>query len=220
MNSAVSKLENNFLYCTQNMKMEKKVQSARRLESVSWHLASHGVPKSLHCLHLKLAEEYAINASARSPLPSPEYISRLTDSSFHHVVLLTDNVLAASVVIASTVKNSRNPGKLVFHVVTDKKTYSPMHSWFAMNIVASAVVEVKGLHQYDWSHEVNIGVKEMLEIHRLIWSHKYEYMKKEDFESLVDHERGLEFLSPSGISLLNHLRIYIPEVSTIFLLAS
>ncbi|XP_063948501.1 probable galacturonosyltransferase 15 isoform X4 [Daucus carota subsp. sativus] len=191
-----------------NMKMERKVQSARRHESFYWHLASHGYPKSLHCLHLKLAEEYAVNASARSPLPSPEYISRLTDSSFNHVVLLTDNVLAASVVIASTVKNSGNPGKLVFHVVTDKKTYSPMHSWFAMNIVASAVVEVKGLHQYDWSHKVNVEVKEMLEIHRLIWSHKCEYMKGED----SDHERDLEFLSPSYISLLNHLRIYIPEL--------
>lgn len=211
------KLENHFLYCMQIMKMERKVQSARWRESVYWHLASHGVPKNLHCLHLKLAEEYAVNASARSSLPSPEYISRLTDSSFDHVVLLTDNVLAASVVIASTVKNSGNPGKLVFHVVTDKKTYSPMHSWFAMNVVASAVVEVKGLHQYDWSHEVNIGVKEMLEIHRLIWSHKYKYMKREDFEYLVDHEIDLEFLSPSFISLLNHLRIYIPEVTTIFL---
>ncbi|KAK1404847.1 Hexosyltransferase [Heracleum sosnowskyi] len=194
------------------MKMESKVQSARWHESVYWHLASHGVPKNLHCLHLKLAEEYAVNASARSSLPSPEYISRLKDSSFNHVVLLTDNVLAASVVISSTVKSSGNPEKLVFHVVTDKKTYSPMHSWFAMNIVASAVVEVKGLHQYDWSHEVNIGVKEMLEIHRLIWSHKYKYMKREDFEYLVDHEKDLEFLSPSFISLLNHLRIYIPEL--------
>ncbi|KAL8131923.1 hypothetical protein AgCh_007722 [Apium graveolens] len=197
---------------TMIMKMERKVQSSRWRESIYWHLASHGVPKNLHCLHLKLAEEYAVNASARSSLPSPEYMSRLTDSSFDHVVLLTDNVLAASVVISSTVKNSGNPGKLVFHVVTDKKTYSPMHSWFAMNIVASAVVEVKGLHQYDWSHEVNIGVKEMLEIHRLIWSHKYKYMKGEDFEFLVDHERDLEFLSPRFISLLNHLRIYIPEL--------
>ncbi|WOH05574.1 hypothetical protein DCAR_0624993 [Daucus carota subsp. sativus] len=191
--------------------MERKVQSARRHELIYWHLASHGVPKSLHCLHLKLAEEYAVNAIARSSLPSPEYVSRLTDPSFHHVLLLTDNVLAASVAITSAIKNSISPEKMVFHVVTDKKTYTPMHAWFAKFPVDSAVLEVKGLHQYDWSHEVNYGVKEMLEIHRLILSHTYENLK-EGFNTVGYNERQLEFTSPRCVSLLNHLRIYAPEL--------
>lgn len=193
--------------------MEHEVQSSRQRESIYWHLASHGVPKSLHCLCLKLAEEYAVNAMARSRLPSPEYVSHLTDPSFHHVVLLTDNVLAASVVVSSTVQNSARPEKLVFHIVTDKKTYTPMHSWFAINSFRPAVVEVKGLHQYDWSQEVNVGVKEMLEAHRLIWSHYYKNLKHEDFEYEGENRRCLEVLSPSCLSLMNHLRIYIPEVS-------
>lgn len=194
-------------------RMERKVQSARQRETVYWHLASHGVPKSLHCLCLKLAEEYAVNSMARSRLPPPEYVSRLSDPSFHHLVLLTDNVLAASVVISSTVQNSANPEKLVFHIVTDKKTYTPMHAWFAINSINSAAVEVKGLHQYDWSQEVNVGVKEMLEIHRLIWSHYYYTLKEDDFEDNGEHKRYLEALSPSCLSLMNHLRIYIPEVN-------
>lgn len=194
------------------LKMEHKIQLARRRESIYWHLASHGVPKSHHCLCLKLAEEYAVNAMARSRLPPPEFVSRLTNSSFHHVVLLTDNVLAASVVISSTVKNSANPEKLVFHIVTDKKTYTPMHAWFAVSSIYSAVVEVKGLHQYDWSHEVNVGVREMLEIHRLTWSHNYNNLKEDDFEFEEGNKRNLEALSPSCLSLMNHLRIYIPEL--------
>ncbi|KAK3042439.1 hypothetical protein RJ639_000163 [Escallonia herrerae] len=194
------------------LNMERKVQSARRHESIFWHLASHGVPKSLHCLCLKLAEEYAVNAMARSRLPPPEFVSRLTDPSFHHVVLLTDNVLAASVAISSTIKSSFRPEKMVFHVVTDKKTYTPMHAWFALNPIKSAAMEVKGLHQYDWSHKVNLGVKEMLEIHHLIWSHKYHDLKEEDFEYVTGHERKLEILSPSCTSLMNHLRMYIPEL--------
>ncbi|THG17638.1 hypothetical protein TEA_014747 [Camellia sinensis var. sinensis] len=194
------------------LKMEHKIQLARRRESIYWHLASHGVPKSHHCLCLRLAEEYAVNAMARSRLPPPEFVSRLTNSSFHHVVLLTDNVLAASVVISSTVKNSANPEKLVFHIVTDKKTYTPMHAWFAVSSIYSAVVEVKGLHQYDWSHEVNVGVREMLEIHRLTWSHNYNNLKEDDFEFEEGNKRNLEALSPSCLSLMNHLRIYIPEL--------
>ena len=198
----------------QLLKMERKVQSAKQRESIYWHLASYGVPKSVHCLCLILAEEYAVNAMARSRLPPPESVSCLADSSFHHVVLLTDNVLAASVVISSTVQSAANPEKLVFHIVTDKKTYTPMHAWFAINSIESAVVEVKGLHQYDWSQEVNVGVKEMLEIHRLIWGHYYNNLKEENFEFDGEHNRKLEALSPSCLSLMNHLRIYIPEVNT------
>lgn len=190
--------------------MEHKFQSARRHEFTYWHIASHGVPKSLHCLHLKLAEEYAVNAVARSSLPSPEHVSRLTDPSFHHVVLLTDNVVAASVAITSAIENSGSPEKMVFHLVTDKKTYTSMHAWFAKFPVKFAVLEGKGLHQYNWSHEVNYAVKDMLETHRLIWSHKYENLK-EDLDA-IDYQRKLKVISPRHISLLNHLRIYAPEV--------
>ncbi|KAF5730703.1 galacturonosyltransferase 15 isoform X1 [Tripterygium wilfordii] len=193
-------------------RMELKVQSARQRESIHWHLASHGIPKSLHCLSLKLAEEYAVNAMARSHLPPPEYVSRIADPLFMHVVLLTDNVLAASVVISSTVQNSVDPERLVFHIVTDKKTYTPMHAWFAINPIQSAVVEVKGLHQYDWTQEVNVGVKEMLEIHRLIWTHHYKKLKQEFHYEGEAQMRKLEALSPSGLSLMNHLRLYIPQL--------
>ncbi|KAE8678413.1 putative galacturonosyltransferase 15 [Hibiscus syriacus] len=192
--------------------MEQKVQSAKKREVMYWYLASRGVPMSLRCLCLKLAEEYAVNALARSCLPLPEHVSQLSDTSFHHIVLLTDNVLAASVVISSTVEKAANPEKLVFHIVTDKKTYSSMHAWFAINSLKLAVVEVKGLHQYDWSQEVNVGVKQMLEIHHLICSHYYNNLKEEDFEHGEEHQKKFEALSPSCLSLMNHLRIYIPEL--------
>lgn len=203
--------------------MEREVQSARKKESLNWHIASHGVPQSLHCLCLKLAEEYAVNAMARSRLPSPEHVSRLVDPTFHHIVLLTDNVLAASVVVTSTVENSANPERLVFHVVTDKKTFTPMHTWFAINSINSAVVEVRGLHHYDWSKEVNAGVKDMQETNNLIWKHYYSNYKQKELDHSEDHNRYLEALRPSSLSLLNHLRIYIPEVihiSFLFSLAS
>lgn len=192
--------------------MEQRVQSARRGEYLNWHLASHGVPKSLQCLSLLLAEEYATNAMARSPLPPAEFVYRLSDPSFHHVVLLTDNILAASVVISSAIKSSRDSEKLVFHVITDRKTYTAMHAWFAVNNTNSAVVEVKGLHQYDWSHDINVGVKKMVEIHRLIRSHEIERLKEKDFKNQQDYEKNLAVLSPSFVSLLNHLRVYLPEL--------
>lgn len=86
-----------------------------------------------------------------------------------------------------------------------------MHAWFAVNPVKSAVVEVKGLHQYDWSQEVNVGVKDMIDINQIIWRHYYNNLKEEDLEETS--EQSIEALSPSNLSVLNFLRIYIPEVS-------
>lgn len=167
-------------------------------------LASIGIPKSMHCLSLRLAEEYTLNALARLPLPSPELVSILTNTSYHHVALLTDNVLAASVAVTSIVRSSSQPEKMVIHVITDKKTYAPMHAWFALNPVGSVVVEVKGLHQFDWPNHVNMGVMEMKEIHRLIRGHYFYYYEG-------DHGR-LEAMRPNHLSLLNYLRIYLPEL--------
>ncbi|KAL4342812.1 hypothetical protein S83_034170 [Arachis hypogaea] len=192
------------------LQMEHKAQLAKQQESVYWHLASQGIPKSLHCLSLNLVEEYAVNAIARSRLPSPEYATRLIDPNFRHLVLLTDNVLAASVVVASAVQNSANPEKLVFHIVTNKETYTPMHAWFSTNSIESAVVEVRGLHQYDWSAEVNAGIKDMLDINHLIWKHYHS--KEKDLNYSQDHNRYLDTLRPSSRSLMNHLIIYLPKL--------
>lgn len=189
-------------------KMERLVQKAKWHESLYWHLASHGVPNSFHCLSLKLAEEYAVNAVARSPLPPPQHVYRLTHPFFKHVVLLTDNVLAASVVVSSAVEASSHPEEFVFHVVTDKKSYTSMHAWFAVNRIPSAVVGVKGLHQYDWPRGMSVAVEEMLEAHVEIRNHKRRRMM--EFEEL---DYGTDALNPSCVSLLNHLRMYLPQVT-------
>lgn len=194
--------------------MQHMVQTAKLHESIYWHLAAQSIPKSLHCVSLKLAEEYAVNALARSRLPPPQHAHRLTDPFRNHVVILTDNVLAASVVVSSAVKSSTTPENLVFHVVTDKKSYTSMHSWFALNGVRSAAVEVKGLHQYDWSREVNLGVEEMMEFHYKMWKWYKDREVKEGLGYGNEDDHRLDVLiSPSCVSLLNHLRIYLPEVT-------
>ncbi|CAD6236969.1 unnamed protein product [Miscanthus lutarioriparius] len=132
------------------LKMDRKVKSSRIRAVFNRHLASLGIPKSVHCLALRLAEEFAVNSAARSPVPPPEHAPRLTDASCLHVALVTDNVLAAAVAVASAARSAADPARLVFHVVTDKKSYVPMHSWFALHPVSPAVVEVRGLHQFDW----------------------------------------------------------------------
>ncbi|KAG0494197.1 hypothetical protein HPP92_005191 [Vanilla planifolia] len=152
------------------MKMDQKLQLAKLQASIYQHLASIGVPKNMHCLSLRLAEEYLLNANARS--------------FYHHLI------------VSSTVACSRASERLVFHIITDKKTYTAMHAWFALNSVGSAIVEVKGLHQFDWPPDVNAIIMET--IHAI--------------QDCLAAYRGHEALSPSTFSLLNYFRIHLPEL--------
>jgi hypothetical protein len=194
----------------QLLKMDRKVKSSRIQALFNRQLASLGIPKSIHCLALRLAEEFSVNAEARSPVPLPQHAPRLTDTSRLHVALVTDNILAAAVAVASAVSSSADPSRLVFHVVTDKKSYVPMHSWFALHPVSPAVVEVKGLHQFDWRdgdaiasvmRTIDEVQKSSLGYHQL-------------YDGAAEREvRRLEASKPSTFSPLNYLKIHLPEVN-------
>ena len=190
--------------------MDHKVQLSRLQASIYRHLASIGIPKSAHCVTLSMAEEYLVNAVARSSLPPPEYAYRLSNASYIHIVILTDNILAAAVAVSSTVTSSKDPEKFVFHIITDKKTYNAMHAWFTLNPVFPAILEVKGLHQFDCPPHMSATVMETVEeIHQGLMAHQ-------NYNGDDQVYRRLEGLSPSSFSLLNYLRIHLPEVFMMF----
>ncbi|KAG6660224.1 hypothetical protein CIPAW_03G090900 [Carya illinoinensis] len=142
-------------------KSEWEIRESKFSELMNKHFAASSIPKGIHCLSLRLTDEYSSNAHARKQLPPPELLPLLSNKSYHHFILSTDNILAASVVVASTVQSSQKPEKIVFHVITDKKTYA-------------------GANLSDTTPRT--------------------------FAS------KLQARSPKYISLLNHLRIYIPEL--------
>lgn len=180
-------------------------------------MASSSIPKQLHCLALSLANEYSINAAARTQLPSPELVPYLVDNLFYHFVLATDNVLAASVVAASLVKNSLHREKIVLHIITDRKTYSPMQAWFSLHPLTPALIEVKALHHFDWFTKGKVPVLEAMEKDQKIRSHfrgGSSTIVASDTEKPQVIAAKLQALSPKYNSLMNHIRIHLPEVST------
>ncbi|CAK9189893.1 unnamed protein product [Sphagnum troendelagicum] len=194
---------------------EERVRAAKLQEALYRHYASSGVPKGLHCLALKLTVEYSSNARARRDLPSADLAPRLTDPTLHHLVLATDNVLAASVVVTSTVHNAANPEKIVFHVITDKKMYAAMHAWFSLNPLSQAIVEVKGVHQFDWLTRANVPVLEAMETSDDIkWYYHGDHAAGTNISqySPTILAAYLQARSPKYISIMNHLRIYLPEL--------
>ncbi|KAL3850818.1 hypothetical protein ACJIZ3_012700 [Penstemon smallii] len=143
--------------------LEERTRTAKIQEYLYRHVASSSIPKQLHCLALRLANEHSSNANARLQLPSAELVPALVDNSFFHFVLASDNILATSVVASSLVQNSLHPEKVVLHVITDRKTYYPMQAWFSLHPLTPAIIEVKALNQFDWFTKGKVPVLEAME---------------------------------------------------------
>ncbi|KAL6623528.1 hypothetical protein ACP70R_033407 [Stipagrostis hirtigluma subsp. patula] len=194
--------------------MDKELRSSRLSEQLNKHYAAIAIPKGLYCLSLRLTDEYSSNALARKQLPPPELVPCLSDNSYYHFVLASDNILAASVVVTSTIRSSLKPERIVFHVITDKKTYPAMHSWFALNSLYPAIVEVKGVHQFDWLTKENVPVLEAIETQRTVRDryHGNHLARASASDSPRVFAAKLQAGSPTYTSVLNHIRIYLPEL--------
>ncbi|KAI3835098.1 hypothetical protein MKX03_016784 [Papaver bracteatum] len=196
-------------------KSDIEIRASKFAELMNKHFAASAIPKGLHCLSLRLTDEYSSNAHARKQLPSPELLPLLYDNSFYHFVVSTDNILAASVVVTSMVQSFLRPDKIIFHVITDKKTYAGMHSWFALNPLSPAIVEVKGVHQFDWLTRENVPVLEAVENQHGIRNYYHgNHVVGANLSETTPRNFAskLQARSPKYISLLNHLRIYLPEL--------
>ncbi|KAJ8423951.1 hypothetical protein Cgig2_008819 [Carnegiea gigantea] len=113
-----------------------------------YQLAVQTLPKSLHCLSMRLTVEYFHSSSVDvKDSMTKEY----ADQDLYHYVVISDNTLASSVVINSTVMHAKESKKLVFHVLTDKQNYYAMKLWFLRNAFKEATVQVLNIEDYQIS---------------------------------------------------------------------
>lgn len=195
--------------------MEQRTRTAKIQEYLYRHVASSSIPKQLHCLALRLANEHTTNANARLQLPSAELVPALVDNSYFHFVLASDNVLAASVVAKSLVRKSLRPQQVVLHIITDRKTYYPMQAWFSLHLLSPAIIEVKALHHFDWFTKGKVPVLEAMEKDQKVRS-----QFRGGSSAIVANETEkpyviaakLQALSPKYNSVMNHIRIHLPEL--------
>lgn len=198
--------------------MEQRTRMAKVQEYLYRHVASSSMPKQLHCLELRLASEHTNNAAARLQLPSAELVPVLVDNSYFHFVLASDNVLAASVVAKSLVHNSLQPQKVVLHIITDRKTYYSMQAWFSLHPLSPAIIEVKALHHFDWFAKGRVPVMEAMEKDQNVRSRfrgGSSAIVANATEKPTVIAAKLQALSPKYNSVMNHIRIHIPEVKVI-----
>ncbi|XP_031380911.1 probable galacturonosyltransferase 3 isoform X2 [Punica granatum] len=184
---------------------EENVNSAKKKSAFLIQLAAKTVPRPLHCLPLQLAADYYFLGHKSGKDLGKE---KIEDPSLYHYAIFSDNVLATSVVVNSTVQHAKEPEKHVFHIVTDKLNFPAMKMWFIANPPAKATVHVENIDDFKWLNSSYCSVLRQLESARI----KEYYFKANQASSLTAGADNLKYRNPKYLSMLNHLRFYLPEV--------
>ncbi|OAY32840.1 galacturonosyltransferase 8 [Manihot esculenta] len=186
--------------------VNEQLTKAKKQGAFSSLIAAKSIPKSLHCLSMRLMEERIAHPEKYTDEGKPQP-PELEDPKLYHYAIFSDNVIAASVVVNSAVKNAKEPWKHVFHVVTDKMNLGAMQVMFKLKDYNGAHIEVKAVEDYKFLNSSYVPVLKQLEsanLQRFYFENKLENATKDT--------TNMKFRNPKYLSILNHLRFYLPEM--------
>lgn len=183
--------------------LEERGNAATVQSTVFGQSAAESIPKNLQCVEIKLTGDWLQNKSMPELAEGRKNSPRLLDNNLYHLCIFSDNLLAVSVVINSTVSNAEHPTQLVFHIVTNGVKYGAMQAWFLSNDFRGATIEVQNIEHFTW---LNASYSPLVkQLHD-------EDSRKYYFEGSNDMSVEPKFRNPKHISLLNHLRFYMPDI--------
>lgn len=183
---------------------EEQLRVHKKQSTFLIQLAARSFPKGLHCLPMRLTAEYYALTPNEQEFPNK---GKLDDPSLYHHAIFSDNILAAAVVVNSTVFHSKESEKIVFHLVTDKLNYAAMRMWFLANPPGNATIQVQNIDEFTWLNSSYSPILKQLESASM-----KEYYLKSQYMSPDGGSTNLNYRNPKYLNMLNHLRFYLPEV--------
>ncbi|GAB4844408.1 Polygalacturonate 4-alpha-galacturonosyltransferase [Ancistrocladus abbreviatus] len=184
---------------------EEQVRSLKKQSTFLNQLAAKTIPNGLHCLAMRLTIDYYLLPPEKRKFPRSE---NLENPNLYHYALFSDNVLAASVVVDSTIMNAKEPEKHVFHLVTDKLNFGAVNMWFLLNPPGKATIHVENVDEFKWLNSSYCPVLRQLESAAM----KEYYFKADHPTTISAGAANLKYRNPKYLSMLNHLRFYLPQV--------
>ncbi|XP_027358126.1 probable galacturonosyltransferase 9 [Abrus precatorius] len=184
--------------------VNESLAKAKKNGALASLISAKSIPKSLHCLAMRLMGEKISNPEKyRDDEPKPEF----EDPTLYHYAIFSDNVIAVSVVVRSVVKNAIEPWKHVFHIVTNRMNVAAMKVWFKMRPVeGGAFLEVKSVEEFTFLNSSYVPVLRQLE------SEKMQQLLFEKQAENAANDANLKFRNAKYLSMLDHLRFYLPEM--------
>ncbi|XP_052138343.1 probable galacturonosyltransferase 7 isoform X1 [Oryza glaberrima] len=177
-----------------------------RQSAFLYHLGVQTMPKTHHCLNMRLTVEYFKSTSIHTVQSNKQ---KLEDPTFHHYVIFSKNVLAVSTTINSTVMNSKDSGSIVFHLFTDSQNFYAMKHWFDRNMYLEATVHVTDIEDHQkLSKDVDFHDMKLLrpaeEFRVTFRNHSQSFQKqmKTEYISTFGHSH---FLLPDLLPSLNRI---------------
>uniref|UniRef100_M4DY70 Hexosyltransferase n=1 Tax=Brassica campestris TaxID=3711 RepID=M4DY70_BRACM len=185
--------------------VQEQLAKAKKSGAVASLISAKSVPKSLNCLAMRLVGERINNPEKYKDAP---FDSAVEDPSLYHYAIFSDNVIAVSVVVRSVVMNAEEPWKHVFHVVTDRMNLAAMKGWFKMRpLDRGAHIEIKSVDEFKFLNSSYAPVLKQLESAKL-----QKFYFENQAENATKDAHSLKFKNPKYLSMLNHLRFYLPEM--------
>ncbi|KAJ1292457.1 hypothetical protein BS78_02G392700 [Paspalum vaginatum] len=124
---------------------------------------------------------------------------KFSSPKYRHYVLLSRNVLAASVVINSTVHSSKEPGNLAFHILTDAQNFYAMKHWFAGNSYKTAAIHVINFEAFILENLPKYSIQQL-------------YLAEEFRVLIRSNKQPTENTRMEYLSLFSHSHFLIPEI--------
>ncbi|KAL6841432.1 hypothetical protein ACP4OV_028950 [Aristida adscensionis] len=128
-----------------------------RQSAYLYGLGVQTLPKSLHCLSMRLTVDYFKSSVEMENSDTQKFVNPV----LQHYAIFSTNLLASSMTINSTVINSEESANMVFHLITDAQNYYAFKNWFIRNSYKEAAINVVNFEDFQLKHLNNRQIEQL-----------------------------------------------------------